>query len=202
MPNISHQIKPNPKEATNFTTRYSTDKRKNAYINLPANLTIDLDKCQTIQDLEKQLSRIRIRCTITIGNQSIPIDNLGEVIFSLGTHKKIEVRIKYDHHKYAYGSVSASSAVNSDERIHKVINETNSYELYLNWFAMEVFDNLKTDDATHDLALKVQSIMEFDNYSSYGRFCNREELYTSALCELFTIFLGDKNHSGTSTHNV
>lgn len=90
--------------------------------------------------------------------------------------------------------MSASSAVNSKEKVDKVLNEMNSYELYLNWIVMEVFDNLKADNASDVLAVKVQSVMEFDNYSSYGRICDREELYTAALCELFIKFLDDENH--------
>ena len=169
-------------------------REKNAYVNLPANLTIDLDMCQTVQDLQMQLNRTGIHYAITIGSQNIPLDNLGEAIFSLSTHKKIEVCVKYDQHKYAYGSVSASSAASSDDKADKVLHEMNCYELYLNWFAMQVFDNLKADDATYNLALNVQSVMEFNMYSSYGRFSNREELYTATLCELLTKFLEDKNH--------
>lgn len=50
---------------------------------------------------------------------------------------------------------------------------------------MEVFNHLTADQNTRDLADKVNRIMSFDNYSSFGRFCDREELYTAVLSECF-----------------
>ena len=63
------------------------------------------------------------------------------------------------------------------------MDQVNYYNLYSNWFAMEVFNHLTADQNTLTLANRVQKMTSFENYSSFGRFCDREELYTAVLSE-------------------
>ena len=90
--------------------------------------------------------------------------------------------------------MSASSAVQNEAKRAAVNDERTYYKVYSNWFAMEVVDNLNADDASLDLALTVKKMLQFDTYSSYGRFANHELLYTANLCDTLTKFLQYDNH--------
>ena len=74
-----------------------------------------------------------------------------------------------------------------------VNDEVTYYKAYSNPLAMEVVDNLN-DDASLELALTVKKMLQFNNYSSYGRFANYESLYTANLCDTLTKFLQHDNH--------
>ena len=130
-----------------------------------------------------------------MGHPNSPHDKsakLALLIFSLCANQKLQVVVKPSPvHKFKHGSVFASSAVQNEAKRAVVNDEGTYYKVYSNWFAMEVVDNLNADDTSLDLALTVKKMLQFDNYSSHGRFANHELLYTA---DALTKFLQHDNH--------
>lgn len=93
--------------------------------------------------------------------------------------------------------MSASNAVSTQEKREDVMEHVNYYNLYSNWFAVEVFNHLTVDQDARNLAYTVKKIMSHNNHSSYGRFDDREKLYTATLSEAYEAlskFLHNENH--------
>lgn len=172
-------------------------RHKSEYVKLPEGVSLELAICETVEDLCRKLKAVT-RKSYIVGHPNSPHDKsdlLALLIFSLRANQKLQVVVKPSpEHKFKYGSMSASSAVQNEAKITAVNNEGAYYKVYSNWFAMEVVDNLNADGASLDLALTVKKMLQFDNYSSYGRFANHELLYTANLCDALTKFLQHDNH--------
>jgi len=172
-------------------------RRKSEYVELPEGVDLNLAICETVEDLCSSL-KVVTRKDYIVGHPNSPhkkSDKLASLIFSLHANQKLQVVAKPSPvHNFKHGSFSASSAVRTETQRAAVENEGTYYKAYSNWFAMEVVDNLKADGASLALASTVKMMLQFNNYSSYGRFIEYEALYTANLCDALTKFLQHDNH--------
>lgn len=172
-------------------------RHKSKHLKLPELTTgVPIEDCETVGEL-CELLKETTGVDYTAGFSDNPYqqsDDLGELIFLKRFNQKIEVNKVVTHVLFKHSEVSASDVVRTSEKRQSVMNQVNYYNLYSNWFVMEVFDHLTADQNTWDLANRVKKVMSFDNHSHFGRFSNREELYSAVLSEVFTKFLQSENH--------
>ena len=159
------------------------------YVKLPEGVSIDISRCSSVEDLFKEANFTKDDYMVFVrGEKSEPCNVHLHVAIRKGWEVKI-VKKPEGFHDFGL-SGRALRYVTTGELMKKM----NEHDLYTNWFAMSLYDCMKFEKGSFELAKQVQQILKFVPSTAELRFKQCEFTYASLLSEAFDHFMRKDDH--------